>query len=129
MKQIINLFLFLLCSFGIQAQHLQSDTINAPAAFENVYSQRISGDSLSTSFVIWIKKEVKSHKHEWHSENVFVLEGHATMKLGNQTFAIKPGDHVFIPKNTFHSVIVSDGILKVLSIQSPYFDGTDRVME
>jgi mannose-6-phosphate isomerase-like protein (cupin superfamily) len=129
MKHLSPLIILFLCSLSLQAQHIQLDTLQAPASYDNIYSQRICGDSLSTTFVIWIKKEVKSHKHQWHSENIIVLEGSAVMKLGSETFTIKSGDHVFIPKNTFHSVVVSQGVLKVISIQSPHFDGRDRVWE
>jgi len=65
----------------------------------------------------------------YHSEQVYVLDGEGTMKLGNKSFVIKKGDLVFIPKNTIHSVQCNSAKpLKVISVQSPYFDGTDRVL-
>ena len=46
----------------------------------------------------------------------------------DKSFKIKKGDLVFIPKNTIHSVITtSKQPLKVVSIQAPLFDGTDRI--
>jgi mannose-6-phosphate isomerase-like protein (cupin superfamily) len=51
------------------------------------------------------------------------------MTLGKEVLIISPGDYVFIPRNTYHSVLVKQGVLKVLSIQSPHFDGADRVWE
>lgn len=106
------------------------DTIGRQSQSPNIYSKQLNGDSLSTAFCIVIKKEVKSHKHLKHSEQVVVLEGEGQMKLGNEEFRIKAGDLVFIPCNTYHSV-KSTGIvpLKVLSIQSPEFDGSDREFE
>lgn len=83
-------------------------------------------DSLTSSFYILIEKEVKPHFHEFHSEHVYVVAGVAEMKLGDKTFTIKAGDIIFIPKNTVHSVTVTNGPLKVISIQAPLFDGTDR---
>ena len=79
--------------------------------------------------MIWVKEGVKAHYHAVHSENIVVLEGEAMMSLGDDLFMIKKGDFVNIPKGTVHSVtqILSDEPLKVLSIQSPYFDGTDRI--
>jgi mannose-6-phosphate isomerase-like protein (cupin superfamily) len=51
------------------------------------------------------------------------------MVLGDSTFTIKRGDVVFIPKGTAHKVVtLSKEPLKVISIQSPYFDGSDRLM-
>ena len=69
------------------------------------------------------------HKHEWHTEQVYILEGTATMRLGDSWFDIKANDYIVIPQNTLHAVkVTSSTPLKVMSIQSPYFDGSDRVM-
>jgi mannose-6-phosphate isomerase-like protein (cupin superfamily) len=121
--------------FALQtsAQNLMqsTDTIKAPAVYENVYSRALYSDtSIVSSFVIFIKKEVKAHKHITHAEHVIVLEGKAEMTLNDKTFSIKKGDVIFIPKNSFHSVKTTSKIpLKVLSIQAPYFDGKDRVFK
>ena len=58
-----------------------------------------------------------------------VIEGRALMTLDNEELEIKAGDFINIPKGTNHSVleILSEVPLKVLSIQSPYFDGADRI--
>jgi mannose-6-phosphate isomerase-like protein (cupin superfamily) len=127
MKKFFSLsLLFFLIGFT-QAQHSSLDTVNAPVKYENVHVIKISSDSLSASFIIFIKKEVNLHKHNAHTENVIVLEGGGEMCLGDKKFNIKKGDHVFIPKGTPHSVKVkSKKPLKVLSIQSPNFDGKDR---
>lgn len=92
-------------------------------------NKTLFSDSLASSFCIIIKSEVKSHKHLKHTEHVVVQEGEGVMKLGDKEFTIKEGDVIFIPKNTVHSVIVKGKKpLKVLSIQSPNFNGDDRVM-
>lgn len=125
MKRIVVIFLFPLFA---KAQTNQSlDTIKAPAVYENIYSRAIGSDSLASSFVIFIKKEVKKHKHVYHSEHVYVLEGEGEMLVGEKTFKIKKGDVVFIPKNTPHALKVTSSPVKVLSIQAPFFDGKDRV--
>ncbi len=128
--RIISTFLFLFCCLNqAKSQDYQSlDTINPPAEFENIYSRALYTDSLVSSFVIFIKKEVKSHRHLAHAEHVVVLDGSGNMTLGEKTFAVKKGDVIFIPKNTRHSVkTTSASPLKVLSIQAPLFDGKDRV--
>lgn len=126
-----NCFLFLIASFPLLVFR-QSKSISAlqpNGEYENISNQKLFSDSLVSSFVIWIKKEVKPHKHFAHSEHVYVLEGEAEMKSGSETFIIKPGDMVFIPKNTVHSLIVKSAVpIKVLSIQAPEFDGKDRIM-
>ncbi len=122
------LLIVLGCTFNIKAQHIATDSIGVKTVSDNVYNKVLFGDSLASSFVIVIKKEVKLHKHLQHSEHVVVLEGKGQMTLGNKGFEIKKGDVVFIPKNTTHAVIsTGDMPLKVLSVQSPKFDGKDRV--
>lgn len=108
-----------------------ADTIKAPTVYENVHSRTLYSDTSNvSSFVIFIKKEVKAHKHITHAEHVIVLEGKAEMTLNDKKFTIKKGDVIFIPKNSFHSVkTISKIPLKVLSIQAPYFDGKDRVLK
>ncbi len=105
------------------------DTVQPPGDFENVSVKKISEDSLQSVFVIWVKKDVKGHFHQEHTESIVVLEGKAEMLLGDKTITIKKGDYLIIPKGTKHAVnrIIGRKTLKVLSIQAPNFDGTDRI--
>lgn len=127
-----NIFLILVClvAYYMHGQDIQSlDTIKPPAVYDNIYSRPIYHDSLLSGFVIFIKKEVKLHKHLHHSEQVVVLDGKGNMQLGDKKITIKKGDVLIIPKNTPHSLIVTSNTpVKVLSTQSPYFDGADRVL-
>jgi mannose-6-phosphate isomerase-like protein (cupin superfamily) len=110
------------------AQIIKVDTVKAGSEYENIYNTKLFSDSLSSSFIIYVKNEVKEHKHLEHSEHVIVLEGAALMTLADSSFKIKKDDVIFIPKNTFHSVKTTSSVpLKIISIQSPYFDGKDRV--
>lgn len=96
--------------------------------FDNIHVQKLYGDEEVTSFLIWIKSSVTPHIHVEHSEHVYVLKGKAIMTLGESEFEVRKGDWIFIPKGTAHSVkSVSKGPLKVISIQAPEFDGSDRV--
>jgi mannose-6-phosphate isomerase-like protein (cupin superfamily) len=97
--------------------------------FENIHVEKISEDSLQSAFVIWVKSGVKQHFHAEHTENIYVISGKATMTLADSTFTIRKGDHLTIPKGTPHSVTEVFGRkpLQVLSIQSPLFDGSDRI--
>jgi mannose-6-phosphate isomerase-like protein (cupin superfamily) len=128
MKTIFT-FLILFVSISAQAQTWQNaDTVSCPDDVENIYVRPLYSDSLSSSYVIFIKKQVKLHKHINHTEHVMVLAGSGDMVLGDKVFPIKKGDVVFIPKNTPHSVVTtSKKPLKVVSIQSPQFLGKDRV--
>ena len=121
-------FIFLFC--GITSAQQSLDTIKAPAVYENIYNRPLYADSVASSFVIFIKKEVKAHKHAAHAEHVLILDGTGEMTLDEKTFKVKKGDMIFIPKNTFHSVKTTSKIpLKVLSVQAPFFDGKDRIFK
>lgn len=130
MNKFLAIFLLLCIVCVIKAQiHISPDSVGNKTASENIYIKNIAHDSLSSGFIIIIKKEVKLHKHLLHSEYIAVIEGEGTMKVGNQEFFLKKNDIVFIPKNTPHSVITTSKVpLKVMSIQAPFFDGKDRVL-
>ncbi len=129
MKKLLLLGILFLPLFA-QAQNQTSlDTINAPASSDNIFSWPLYSDSLSSSFAIIIKKEVKKHIHQFHSEQIYVISGEGDMLIGDKTVHIKSGDIIFIPKNTPHAVKVTSAIpLKILSVQAPYYDGKDKVL-
>lgn len=128
MKTSFSIF-FSLVSLSCFSQNYQSlDTIKPPADYENIYFRHVYSDSLVSSFVIFVKKEVKLHKHALHTEHVYILEGEGEMRVGENTMKVKKGDIVPIPKNTPHSLKVTSILpAKVLSIQAPMFDGKDRI--
>ncbi len=127
MRKLV-LFILVLIGATCSAQQISTDTIKSPTPDKN-YVRTLHHDSLSSSFMIIIPKEVKPHYHATHTEQVVVLSGEADMLLGDQKLHIKAGDVIIIPKGTKHSVMVtSTDPLKIISVQAPYFDGTDRVM-
>ena len=128
MKTILILLLLLIANVSMCQSVIHTKDITVPPDLTNINAQKISGDSLVSTYIIYIKENVPMHKHASHSENVLVLEGEATMVVGETTQEIKAGDLIFIPANTFHEVTVTSEIpLKVISIQAPEFDGTDRI--
>jgi mannose-6-phosphate isomerase-like protein (cupin superfamily) len=129
MKKLLPIFLLILIKTA-SAQSIQhTDTIQPHAEFENIYVRNLYSDSLVSSFVIFVKKEVKAHKHLEHSEHVYVLEGEGNLLLGDEQRKISKGDIIFIPKNTVHSLkVTSENPVKIISIQAPYFDGSDRIL-
>jgi mannose-6-phosphate isomerase-like protein (cupin superfamily) len=95
----------------------------------NVHSVPLYSDSLSSTFLLFIKKEAKLHKHLAHTEHVQVLDGEAEMTLGPKHFSIRKGDLITIPMGISHAVhVTSETLLKVISVQSPRFDGSDRIL-
>lgn len=89
---------------------------------------KLSEDSLHSTFLIEIPNKIPLHFHQWHTENIVVVQGKALMKLGSDTLTIRKGDQVTILKGTPHEVIqvISKKPLIVYSIQSPKFDPADR---
>ena len=127
MRLLFFAFAILFCA-GLNAQVISTDTAKSPTPDKN-YVRTLHHDSLSSSFLIIIPKEVKPHYHAHHTEQVVILSGEADMLLSDQKLHIKAGDVIIIPKGTTHSVTVtSKEPLKIISLQAPYFDGTDRIM-
>lgn len=93
---------------------------------KTIKSMPAFSDSLCSSFFITIEQEVKLHRHNFHSEHVYILEGKGKMQLGEEQIMVQTGDLIFIPKGKAHGLKVTEGPVKVLSIQAPFFDGTDR---
>ena len=129
MKKILFI-LFCTASLFCKAQNFQSpDTVKAYSDYENIYLCKLYSDSLVSSFVIFIKKEVKAHRHITHSEHVYILDGEGEMRVGDKTMKVKKGDMVFIPKGTVHSLkVTSSNPIKAISVQAPMYDGKDRVI-
>lgn len=129
MKNLLFVCALAACFEASAQLHLRTDSVKAPSDYENIYVQKLFSDSLASSFVIFIKKEVKAHKHVEHTEQVFILEGNGEMQLGEKKITVRPGDMIVIPKGTEHSLkTLSEIPVKVISIQAPFFDGKDRVM-
>jgi mannose-6-phosphate isomerase-like protein (cupin superfamily) len=127
--KIISFICCVIVSTGLWAQ-----TKSAIADFEpdqdydNILVKKVYTDTHTSTFVIWIKKGVKPHKHMKHTEQVLVLEGKASVQLNDKEIIVQKGDWVTIPEQTIHAVKVLSKIpLKVISVQTPEFKGEDRV--
>ena len=129
MKTLI-LTLLVIISINYNAQGTVSNlkNINPKNEYQNIHAHKISSDSLSTTFVIWIKQKVKLHKHVYHTENVVIHEGSGVFQLKDSLYTVSAGDVIIVPKNTWHGLVTnSESPMKVISIQSPEFLGEDRV--
>jgi mannose-6-phosphate isomerase-like protein (cupin superfamily) len=102
--------------------------------YENIHVYELDSDPNASSFLIWVKQAVAPHKHEHHTELVYVLQGEGIFTFHleggeEKSSTIGAGDYIFIPKGMAHSVkVTNDSPMKVLSVQTPQFDGSDRVM-
>jgi len=124
------ILIFISSTLYVAAQNVQNlPALKQKQPYDNVASQVMKSDSDFTSTVIWIKQEVKPHYHASHFEQVYVIEGTGQMLVDNNRFDVGPGDLINIPIGTIHALRVTSKLpMKVLSIQTPQFDGSDRVM-
>jgi mannose-6-phosphate isomerase-like protein (cupin superfamily) len=129
-KTFLLFFFFLCFEFHSEAQSKMNLNDSLESGLnDNITVLNLKHDSLSSSFLISIKNKVGLHKHLYHAEHVYVISGEGEMILGDESFFVKEGDYIFIPINTPHAVkVISKVPLKVISIQSPYFDGKDRIL-
>lgn len=112
----------------MNATGMNLDEIKPPATFDNIFVTPLGSSETASEYVIFIKHKVKAHKHNNHTELVYVLSGEGVMRLGSAQHAIKKGDFIRINKGVIHAVVVtSETPLKVLSIQTPKFEGKDRI--
>lgn len=106
------------------------DQILPDKEFENIHVKKISSDSSSSTFAIWIKQKVKLHKHVNHTENILIDKGFGEFQINDSIYKVAAGDWIVIPKNTWHGVIVnSKSTIKVISVQSPEYFGKDRIFK
>lgn len=127
-RPFVLLLVLTVCARAANAQAvIDPDTLRCSMHEGAVKVTPLHSDSLASSFLICIHTAVKPHVHRVHTEHVTVLEGTGDMTLGAMTRAVKPGDVIVIPAGTVHSVVVTgDDPLRVLSVQAPFFDGSDR---
>jgi mannose-6-phosphate isomerase-like protein (cupin superfamily) len=84
------------------------------------------GQDLSCNVNILDKSEDVLHLQPDHDEIVLVLEGTCGFRVGQETRRVRPGDLMFIPRNTVHGPIIDSGRVALLSIFAPFFDRTKK---
>ncbi len=106
----------------------QLTKMSAPKNLENIHLMPLGASDSASEYLIFIKEEVKAHYHEKHTELVYVLAGEADFWLAGNKQSIKSGDFIRINQGEVHQVkVTSQTPLKILSIQTPKFDGKDRI--
>jgi mannose-6-phosphate isomerase-like protein (cupin superfamily) len=121
---VIISFLFNLYSLHAQKIELQP---NPQEDYDNISVKKIHSDKDVSSFHIWLKEHVKPHKHNKHTEHVYIVAGEGNMLLGDTIFSIAKGDLIVIPRGTVHAVLTKGDVpLQANSIQAPQFFNEDR---
>ena len=130
--RLTTILVLILIPFYFKSQQIITSVneIYPDKEFENIHVKKISSDSSSSTFTIWIKQKVKLHKHVYHTENVLIDEGFGEFQINDSIYKVTAGDLIIIPKNTWHGVIVnSKSTMKVISVQSPEYFGKDRIFK
>ena len=130
--RLTTILVLILIPFYFKSQEIITSVneIYPDKEFENIHVKKISSDSSSSTFAIWIKQKVKLHKHVYHTENVLIDEGFGKFQINDSIYKVTAGDLIIIPKNTWHGVIVnSKSTMKVISVQSPEYFGKDRIFK
>jgi len=130
--RLTTILVLILIPFYFKSQQIITSVneIYPDKEFENIHVKKISSDSSSSTFAIWIKQKVKLHKHVFHTENVLIDEGFGEFQINDSIYKVTAGDLIIIPKNTWHGVIVnSKSTMKVISVQSPEYFGKDRIFK
>ena len=129
MKGLFITILTLGCFFqGWSQEVIDLNTYGPKELEDNITVKKLSTDAHQSSFLIWVKDTVRPHRHDKHTECIYVLEGEGVFYLGPERMILKPGDYVRIPQGVVHSFKnKSSEPAKVLSIQTPEFFGEDRI--
>jgi quercetin dioxygenase-like cupin family protein len=127
-KHTLVVLLLLLGSQAYAQEIINLDKLSIQTE-QSLYSRQLYTDAQVSSFIMELKDEVREHYHRFHTEQVLVLSGKGEIKMGGKKWQnIQAGDLIIIPANTPHAVRVKGKKpMRVLSIQAPNFDGSDRV--
>lgn len=60
------------------------------------------------------------HRHSREDETFYIVSGPAEIRIGDETFVCKAGDHIFGPRNVFHTFRnVGETPLTVILVYTP----------
>jgi mannose-6-phosphate isomerase-like protein (cupin superfamily) len=128
LHKFLSLYIILSANSLLGQQVLPINDMLPPADMQNIAVVPLDADSLHSSYIIWIDDTVRPHFHQTHTECVYILEGSGTFYRDTLRERIKAGDYFYITPKTVHSFKSDSGKrTKIISIQSPFFDGNDRI--
>ena len=85
------------------------------------------GETITANIATSSGDDSKLHTQPDHDEIVIVIDGEAEFMVGNETRHVRPGDFIFIPRNTLHGRIrtITES-MSALSIYAPHFDRAQK---
>lgn len=88
----------------------------------------ISESAERTVNVVQARGPLKPHYHVHSDETVYVIQGRGILRAGSQTFELKPGDVLTIPRGMVHAYTPQGPeTTVVLSVFTPRFQTGDRI--
>ncbi len=70
------------------------------------------------------------HCHRRTEEIYYILEGHGSMRVGNETRPVGPGDAIAIPPGSLHQIRnAGPDVLKFLCCCAPAYEDDDTVLQ
>lgn len=83
----------------------------------------INGGHLTANVAIVRDSGNALHTQKHHDEMLVIIEGNVDFKVDDEVKKVKAGDLVFIPKDTLHGPILTEGQrFAALSVFAPHFD-------
>lgn len=127
-KNLIVFTSIIMFTCALKAQVvINPDTLSLSNDDDNICVVKLEDTKDASSFLIRVRDEVPPHYHENHTEHVYVIEGRGIMLLNDELIEIGPGHIISLPPGTVHAVKRKGDLpLKVLSVQSPQFNGSER---
>jgi len=117
--------MFICAAIGTSILNL--DTLVAQGDVDKLSVTQLGSDKHASEFLISIKEQVPLHIHKYHTEIIYILDGKGDMTINDKIIKIKKGDYIRVPENTKHGVkVTSSNPLKVLSVQTPEYNGLDK---
>jgi mannose-6-phosphate isomerase-like protein (cupin superfamily) len=85
--------------------------------------------NLSISYAT-IKGKAKSHKHNIMEEVYYIVKGEAKMFIGKESFNVKTGDVIPIPKKIYHHIENNSKTpIEIVVVTHPKYIKSDNIEE
>jgi len=104
---------------AVHFTEIELEKVTAPGAKNTAVRWLISDKDGAPTFAmrlfeVGVNGNTPLHNHPWEHE-IFILEGEAKVKIGNEEFHVKPGYAIYIPPNIKHTIVnTGEGTLKFL---------------
>ena len=99
---------------------------NDPALGQNSKTRTLFRSPRLSAHATAGRGSIAAHYHADHEETVYVIAGHARLRLGDEWHDLKRGDLIHIPRGMVHQVEMEESVSAISLFAPPYF-GEDRI--